>query len=168
MKPSTGVVGLLTVMTIIGGVATASPAAASTTVSVKMTFAETAHPDYITGCPVFPDGFCGSGEVIPFGQATEMIAFGAGCGGICDIRTIALAQGMLTMEETSSGNCLGSCHTYPVEGVFGSLTDTVVGGTGLFQDATGELTGTVHGAVSNIRPAGASGVQLSGTIHYDP
>jgi hypothetical protein len=34
--------------------------------------------------------------------------------------------------------------------------------------ASGTLTGTVRGFVSNVRPAGASVVQLSGAIHYDP
>jgi hypothetical protein len=55
-----------------------------------------------------------------------------------------------------------------MERVFGSLTDEIVGGTGIFHGATGELSGTVKGAVSNVSPAGASAIKLSGTIHYDP
>jgi len=156
-------------LVLLGGVvalllAPAQQARADTTVSVSMTFAEPAHPNFISGCPVFPDGFCGSGEVIPFGQATETIAFGAGCGGTCDLRTITLAQGQIFLEETATGECSVSCRPGPLERGTAILTDEVVGGTGLFEGATGELTGTVKGAVSNARPAGASAVQLSGTI----
>ena len=149
-------------------IAFAAPAMASTTTPVSMTFAETAHPDFISGCPVFPDGFCGRGEVIPFGQATETIAFGAGCGGTCDRRTITLAQGQIFIEETSNGQCPGSCQPNPVDRGTGTLTDVITGGTGLFEGATGQLTGTVSGAVSNTQPAGASVVQLSGTITLAP
>ncbi len=118
--------------------------------------------------PVFPDGFCGRGEVIPFGQATETIAFGAGCGGTRDRRTITLAQGQIFIEETSTGQCPGSCQPNPVDRGTGTLTDVITGGTGLFEGATGQLTGTVSGAVSNTQPAGASVVQLSGTITLAP
>ncbi len=145
-------------------IAFAAAAMASTTTPVSMTFAEPAHPDFVSGCPVFPEGFCGSGEVIPFGHATETIVFGAGCGGTCDRRTITLAQGQVFIEETSSGQCAGSCQPNPVQPGTGTLTDVIIGGTGLFEGATGNLSGTVSGAVSNIRPAGARVVQLSGTI----
>jgi|SRR5215217_7907216 len=148
--------------------ATAATAWANTTTFISMTFSEPAQVDFRTGCAVFPDGFCGSGEVIPFGQATETIVFGVGCGGTCDLRTITLASGTIFLEETSSPGCDASCRTYPVEQVIGSLTDTVIGGTGLFEGATGSLSGTVMGAVSNARPAGAATVRLSGTIHYGP
>jgi hypothetical protein len=157
------VVSLALLMTFAG------PAAwANTTVSISATFSEPARVDFQTGCAVFPDGFCGRGEVIPFGQATETITFGGGCGGSCDLRIITLAEGTIILEEAASGGCDASCHTYPTEQVAASLTDTVVGGTGLFEGATGYLTGTVKGAVSNARPAGASRIRLSGTLHYDP
>lgn len=149
---------------VASSLALALPATANTAVSVSMTFSEPAHPDFIGGCPVFPDGFCGSGEVIPFGQATETIAFGVGCGGTCDLRTITLAQGQIVIEETVAPGCSIACRPGPLERVDGTLMDEVVGGTGLFEGAIGELTGSVTGAVSNARPAGASVVQLSGTI----
>jgi len=150
--------------------APATGAWANTTTFVSATFSEPAQVDFHDNCPAFPEGFCGTGKVRPFGQATEMIEFGAGCGGTCDLRTITLDEGQLFLEETVVGDCpSGSCHHGPVEGGgTGSLTDVVIGGTGLFEGATGELTGTVRGAVSNARPAGASVVQLFGTIHYDP
>jgi hypothetical protein len=58
----------------------------------------------------------------------------------------------------------GPCQPNPVERGTGTLADVITGGTGLFEGATGQLTGTVSGAVSNTQPAGASVVQLSGTI----
>lgn len=48
------------------------------------------------------------------------------------------------------------------------MTDAVVGGTGIFEGATGTLTGTVSLEGSNARPAGTSTVKLSGTISYGP
>ena len=56
-------------------------------------------PDINSGCAVFPDGFCGSGVVIPFGHATETILFGGTCGGNCDFRTINLAGGSIFLGE---------------------------------------------------------------------
>ena len=165
MRRTATVVALLMVSSLIGGVV-ADPAAATTSVVVRMTFAEPAHPNFIKGCAVFPEGFCGSGEVVPFGQATESIAFGVGCGGTCDLRTIVLRDGTLTLEETGIFRCLGACGTYPVEAGYGDLTDTIVAGTGIFAGATGTLTGTVRAAVSNARPSGGSQVQLSGQIGY--
>lgn len=151
--------------------ATSVAALADTTTFISATFSESAQVNFHSGCPVFPDtGFCGTGEVRPFGQATETIEFGAGCGGACDLRTITLPEGQLFIEETVVAICgTDTCnHRGPVEVVSGALTDVVIGGTGLFEGATGTLTGTVRGFVSNSRPAGVSTVQLSGTLHYDP
>jgi hypothetical protein len=141
----------------------ASSAAANTTVAVKMTFAEPIVPGIKGGCPVAPDGFCGSGQVIPLGQATETIAFNAGCSGNCDRRTITLASGSIFLDETfSDGTCPGVCQPNPAEPGSGTLTDVVIGGTEAFTGATGSLTGTVRAAGLQ------STVMLSGTIHYDP
>jgi hypothetical protein len=132
----------------------------ATSIAVRLTFAEPAVPSIKSGdCPVSPEGFCGSGEVIPFGHATEMIDFGAGCGGTCDLRTINLAEGSVVIEETfSNGECLGSCNPSPAEPVTGTLTDVIIGGTGIFEGATGTLTGSVKAAGRQ------SQVKLSGTI----
>src|SRR5215472_8367984 len=78
--------------------ALASPAMAATTVPVSMTFNEPVAPDANSACPVFPEGFCGHGQVNPFGQATEMIQF-SGCGTGCDRRTINLAGGSISIDE---------------------------------------------------------------------
>jgi len=79
--------------------------------------------------------------VIPFGQATETIEFGA-CGEGCDFRTINLAGGSIFIEETfSNGDCPGACQPNKAEPASGTLTDVIVGGTGIFEGATGTLTG---------------------------
>src|SRR5256885_14690101 len=83
---------------VIASTLTASQASANTTQFVSMTFAEPIHPS-IT-CPGFPDVSCGKGEVTPLGQATEILVFGAGCGGSCDLRTINLAGGSPIAQAT--------------------------------------------------------------------
>ncbi len=140
----------------------ASPAMASTNTTVKMSFTEPILQNINSGCPALglPDGgFCGTGIVVPYGQATEMIAFGAGCGGGCDLRTVSVAGGSLVMDETfSNAQCPGSCHPNPAEPDTGTLTDVIIGGTGIFTGATGVLTGAVTAAGPQ------SHVQLSGAI----
>jgi hypothetical protein len=144
-----------------------SEASASTTLSLKMTFAEPIHPSI--SCPGFPDVSCGQGEVLPLGQATEILVFGAGCGGTCDLRTITFADGSLTLDETLTGaTCPQVCRPGPLELGRGTVADVVSSGTGIFEGATGNLTGTVSLEGSNARPAGTSTVKLSGTITYGP
>ena len=120
---------------------------------------------FLDDWPVVPDGFCRSGEMIPLGHATETIVFGAGCGGTCDLRTINLAGGSIFIEETFSDfQCPGVCQTgrrgigFPNSG---TLTDSVIGGTGIFEGATGSLTGTVRAAGLQ------SQIKLSGTISIE-
>jgi hypothetical protein len=125
-----------------------------------MTFSEAIVPGFVQGCPVV-NGFCGTGVVVPFGHATETIVFGGGCSGKCDLRTITLSGGTLTLEEAfSNPSCPGACQTGNGLGepFRGTLTDTIVSGTGVFEGASGTLTGTVSadGLESHIK--------LSGTI----
>ncbi len=142
--------------------ALASPAMASTNTSVDMSFTEPIIQDIHSGCPALglPDGgFCGTGIVVPYGKATETIAFGAGCGGGCDLRTVSVAAGTLLIDETfSNSQCPGSCHPNPAQPDTGSLTDVIVSGTGIFSGASGVLTGAVTAAGLQ------SHVQLTGTI----
>ena len=166
---SRALVGATTIIAAVVAVvalAALAPVAASaaTTVSVTMTFTEPTHPSI--NCPGFPDVSCGRGEVIPIGQASETVVFGAGCGGSCDRRTISLAGGSLIFDETASGGTCpgGMCRPGPLELGSATLTDVAVGGTGTYARATGTFTGTVRAEVSNARPAGTATVKLSGAI----
>ena len=147
-----GLVGLLAVF--------AQQAAAGTTnVSVSMSFTEPIHQDIKSGCPVFPDGFCGTGIVVPFGHATESILFGGACGGNCDFRTVNVAGGTVYLDEFfSDPTCPGSCHPNRSEPGGGTLTDVVVGGTGMFAGASGIVSGRVWAAGPQ------SAIKLAGTI----
>jgi len=90
-----------------------------------------------------------------------MIAFGAACAGACDLRAVSVAGGTLVLDETfSNSQCPGSCQPNPAEPASGSLTDVIVGGTGIFSGATGTLNGAVTAAGLQ------SHVQLSGTITF--
>jgi hypothetical protein len=143
-------------MLVAIGVATfaAMPAAAATTVSVSMTLAESANPlragwPGSEPCPdIGLDVNCGTGEVIPFGHATEIVSIGA-CGETCSLRWIILAQGVILLRETAGDfSCPGACvsqwpHGSPIDA---PLTAVVAGGTGIFEGASGTLTGTVRAA----------------------
>jgi hypothetical protein len=149
----------------LSGVFASQAAAGTTNVSVSMSFTEPILQDIKSGCPVFPDGFCGNGAAVPFGHATEMILFGGACGGACDFRTVKVAGGSIYIDETFSNfHCPGACQTGKNGRGFpgsGTLTDVVVGGTGIFAGATGNLSGsvTVAGAQSQIKLAGTITLQ---------
>jgi hypothetical protein len=156
---------IVLVLLSIAAIVPASQASANTAQPVTMTFAEPIHPSIAS--PGFPDVSCGRGEVIPFGQATEIVVFGAGCGGACDLRTITLSGGSITLEEfPNGGTCPRVCRPGPLELGRGTMTDVVAGGTGIFDGATGTLMGTVKLEGSNARPAGTSTVKFSGTIDH--
>jgi hypothetical protein len=136
----------------------ASQAMAATTTSVSMTLVEAFVPDTNSGCFVPEHRLCGHGQVIPYGQATETIVFGGGCGGSCDLRTITLAGGSITLEETLSNViCRGACQPNPSFPFSGTLTDVVAGGTGQFSGASGNVSGSVTtaGKVAVIKLSGA-------------
>jgi hypothetical protein len=130
-----------------------------------MHFTEPIVPGFVQGCPVVQTGFCGSGEVIPLGHASlETIEFGAGCGGACDLRTIYLTGGTILIEETFSDfRCPGVCGSRGLGAPgSGTLTDTIIGGTGVYSRASGSLSGTVRAAGLE------SQITLSGTVSFDP
>ena len=147
------------VVALLATLAQGAPAGTSN-VSVSMTFTEPIVYDVNSGCPV-DTGFCGSGIVVPYGHATETIAFGAACGGTCDLRTVNVAGDSIYLHESFSNfRCPGACQTGKGNGFPGSgtLTDVVVGGTGVFAGASGNLSGSV--TVAGLQ----SQIQLSGTI----
>jgi hypothetical protein len=158
--------GAVLAITAIVAMASAGPASASTTYAVTAHFAETIAPAmHHVDCQVGPEGFCGSGQVLPFGRATETIQFGAGCGGGCDLRTVMLPQGTLVFDETFSDfACAGACRSTAGQPVSGSLTDVVIGGTRAFTGATGTLTGTVKASGGEFIPVGESQVHVRGSI----
>lgn len=138
---------------------TTTQAMAATTVPVSVTFAENIVPALNSGCDIHT-GACGQGEVNPFGQATETIVFYAcGTDPECDVRTINLAGGMIFIHEfPGPGTCRGVCQPNPAFPGGGPLTDVIVGGTGQFAGATGNLSGSVR-----LAGLGAT-IKLSGTI----
>lgn len=152
--------GLLVISLVL-----ASQAIAATTVTVSMTLAEPLKAG-TPGNSVCPDiGIavnCGSGEVRPFGHATEEVNIGV-CGETCNIREIDLAQGSIILRETVTGfSCPGVCgsRSFGPPGTI-SLADVVIGGTGIFSGATGGLNGTVG-------VGGWGGVvTLTGTITFN-
>jgi hypothetical protein len=139
----------------------ASQAWAATTVSTSMTFTESIGSVTSSDCTVFPGGLCGTGNVVPYGHATETIVFGA-CGSRCDLRTVSVATGSISIHEFASNfTCPGACGSPGFPAAFPGelmLTDVIVGGTGIFGGATGNLSGTVTGTGPE------SQIKLSGTI----
>jgi hypothetical protein len=134
----------------------AAPVFATTTIPTKLTFVEGIAQQ--VDCTVV-NGFCGTGEVVPFGQATETIEFGSGCSGACDLRTIDLANGSLVLDETFTFGY--EAHVPSGKGPFkGILVDVVVGGTGAFTGSTGTLVGTVQGAGQSTT------IMLTGSITF--
>ena len=145
--------GMLTLLA-----AFAFPVRAATAIPIKMTFVEAVPKQ--AGC-TRPFDICGTGEVVPLGQATETIQFGVACGGACDLRIITLADGTLIVEETEhGGSCPGNCSNRPGYGLpgMGPITDVIVGGTGVYAGASGSLTGTVHLAGNSTQ------IKLAGTL----
>lgn len=146
----------LSLSTIALFAAFAFPAMAATAVPIKMTFAEGVAQQ--ANCPVSVT-FCGKGEVVPLGQATETILFNAGCGGACDRRIITLDNGTLSLDETVlSLSCPHTCDR-PGDGqpFIGVISDVIVGGTAAYAGASGTLTGSVHvaGKSTQIKLSGA-------------
>jgi hypothetical protein len=137
--------GLLTVAALIGGTASAAPAAASTTVSVTGSFAE---PPLIPGCTV-TDGLCGRGVLRPLGSVTETIEFNA-CGVLCDVRTINLAHGSIFARELE---------------LPGGISGMFIGGSGDFVNATGTYTASVRFGRDPVELS-ASQVTLTGTLTF--
>jgi hypothetical protein len=124
-----------------------SQAVAATTVPVSMTLAEPlkAGTPGNSICPDIAIDFnCGSGEVSPFGHATEEVALNV-CGDLCNFREIDLPQGSIFLQETVTNfSCPGVCRSrsFSPPGTI-SIDDVVIGGTGIFAGAAGTLSGTV-------------------------
>ena len=160
-----GLCGLLAIAFVVT-LASAGVAGASTTVAWKATFAEPfGGPNQSPfTCARTPGQSCGSGQVVPLGQVQEVIRFGAGCGGGCDVRTLTFADGStIVMDETEldvhfPGNSQPSPPKSYGNPATITLSETIVGGTGRFAGASGGGSG--HVLVSG----GVAIVTLSGTV----
>jgi hypothetical protein len=169
---------LATLAVVTASVFVAAPGATAQTTTFQASFKEgfgraTAHP-----CLAAPGELllCGTGTVVGFGEATsrtELVSFEnfdpeTSCADIELRRTITLEDGstLILLESGvicwpgNSTNAPGAMKSFgnpfQFEGTF-----TIVGGTGVFEGATG--TGT-----SEIRTAGDAGHStLSGTITLD-
>jgi hypothetical protein len=148
-------------------VAGAAQASASTTVAWQATLTEPIGGLYQSPFDCPPDSGCGSGsgEVIGLGHAQDLIVFGA-CGSGCDGRWLTFADdSTIVMHEAFSnernpGNSAqfnGHSYGNPFSG---TLSDTIVDGTGRFAGATGTASGTVKVA------GGVAVVRLSGTVTF--
>jgi hypothetical protein len=152
---------LAVAVTLGAALALAAPSFAATVVDVHASFTEGIAKQF--GCSV-PDGFCGTGNVLPYGKATEAFQPGQGCDalGVCDLRTITLPQGTLVLDEIGvTPLCPGKCNSHGVGFPNGATLSDVVDGTestGIFQNASGTLTGSIKFA------GGSTQVSLSGTI----
>lgn len=130
----------------------AAPATASTTQKYQATFVE------IGG--QFPGGSCGSATISGFGHvAFQCVAFDA-CGTNCELRTITFDDGStLVMQESivgviSPGNSSAAGANAPA---WFEITQTIVGGTGRLEGASGGGTGRVNLAAGAV-------ITVSGTI----
>jgi len=129
----------------------AGSATAATTRSYHATFVE------IGGATA--GGSCGSATISELGHvAHQCVAFNA-CGPNCEVRTITFDDGTLVMHESivgvvSPGHSSAAGANAPM---FLKITQTIVGGTGRYLDATGGGTGTVNLAANAV-------ITVSGTI----
>ena len=142
--------------------ATAASAGASTTTSWQATFPEVFGGPVNSPFSCAPGTSCGRGEVVPFGQAQDVIMFN-GCGNGCDVRTLTFADGSTIVMHESGSNPREPANFNPNS--FGNpfrldLSDVIVGGSGRFAGATGSATGEVK------LQGGLAVIMLSGTITF--
>lgn len=134
----------------------AAPAMAETTRAYQATFVENAGGQ--ATCP--PGTSCGSATISGFGHvAYQSIVFNF-CGPNCHIRTITFDDGStLLIQESvigtvSPGSSASAGANAPI---FLLISQTILGGTGIFEGATGSGTGRVNLAAAAI-------IHASGTI----
>jgi hypothetical protein len=138
----------------------AAPAAAQTTVPYRVTFVENAGGQ--ATCP--PGTSCGTANIARVGHVTtEMIVFNA-CGQNCHLRTITFEDGSQLFVQESIVNTISPGESANAGGnapIFFEITQTIVGGTEIFEGATGSGTGRV-----NTNADGGAIITASGTITF--
>ena len=150
---STFVFGLATIAACL---VVAAPAASESTRAYQATFVENAGGQ--ATCP--PGTSCGSATISGFGHvAYQLVQFDA-CGPNCHIRTITFDDGStLLIQESvirtvSPGRSAKAGANAPI---FLEISQTILGGTGIFAGATGSGTGRVNTVADAI-------IHTSGTI----
>jgi hypothetical protein len=145
--------------------AVAAPAATGVPVSLHIVESLKAPPFTFPTCPdIGVDVNCGTGELLPFGRADSIVSINA-CGDNCTIRWITVPQGTIVLREAASNiSCPGACATeWPHGGAFyATMTATVVGGSGLFEGATGSLTGTLKAVALEAQITYSGEITLAG------
>lgn len=160
------VLQLVAVASMIAAVsAVAAPAATGVPVDLHVAESLKAPPLTFPVCPdIGLDVNCGTGQLRPFGRVASIVSIGA-CGDNCNIRWITASQGTIELHEALSDiRCPGACATeWPHGGAFyARMTATVVAGTGIFQGATGTLTGTLKAVAWQAQITYAGDVELAG------
>ena len=147
---------VLALAAVTGCLVVASPAMAQTTIAYQATFVENG-AGQVT-CQ--PGTACGSATISGFGHvAFQSIVFDA-CGPNCNIRTITFDDGStLLIQESITGTVSpGSSASAGANApIFLEISQTILGGTGIFEGATGSGTGRVNLAAGAI-------IHASGTI----
>ena len=135
----------------------AAPAMAETTRAYQATFVENPGASGQATCP--PGTSCGSATISGFGHvAYQTVVFNA-CGQGCHIRTIVFGDGTLRIQENVIGSVSpgSSAKAGANAPMFLLISQTILGGTGIFAGATGSGTGRVNLAAGAI-------IHTSGTI----
>jgi hypothetical protein len=139
---------------LLAGLALAHGAAASTTQSYHATFVE------VGGA--IPGGSCGSATISELGHVAQQCVQFDACGPNCEVRTITFDDGSTLVSHesivgvVSPGESSAAGANAPM---FLDITQTIVGGTGLFAGATGSGTGRVNLAANAV-------ITASGTITF--
>ena len=147
--------GLLFSM-LLTALALAPPASASTSVAYQATYVEPYGGPQRTPFSCDPGTTCGNASISGFGYSEDQVGVFNACGVGCHIRTVTFPDGstlvLRTVDQpgpfafTSPGS--SGTHGYNSAGLPGNpnfleISETVIGGTGMFAGATGGGTGTV-------------------------
>jgi hypothetical protein len=129
----------------------AAPAAATT---------QSYHATFVEVGGAIAGGSCGSATISELGHvANQCVVFDA-CGANCEVRTITFDDGSTLVIHESIVGVISpgdSSVAGPNAPQFLEITQTIVGGTGRFADATGSGTGRVNLAAGAV-------ITASGTI----
>lgn len=164
---------LLGIALIATALAVTAPARASTTVSYQATFVEPIGGPAQSPFECAPGTTCGSASISGFGHSDSQVGVFNACGPGCHHRTVVFPDGStLVLQVVDQGGPFNfsspgssGANGYNAAGLPGNpqflgITETVIGGTGMFAGATGGGTGTVKVA------GGIAMGKTSGTLTF--